>query len=512
MSALLSEVIGNSIDPGSLMGQVLRETARQEADRERRRRAPNRSPWGQESRRPLGPALPPALRGPAAAFARARMLRDFLEGLGLLDGEQAEETWAPLGLFQGGPGWTDITGNCAPFYPQGLGQPLETGWYKNAVCNPAFLSSLPGTIDPASEALIDGAFGMRAYSNVESIGPDGRYVGQVWQWNAGDPGADPQAYPRPGMLPLQAQPTPRVRSWAEAARRASDGLPQGYEGGYAAPGEAPAPEPVRDPLARNHVWLDLRMDPKTGLAVVTRPKLLAPLTRPVLEDLINPRPVTVTRPLPRVEPVTRTKPLPREPDSVMRVPRGRGEQKLTMPRYRRWLFVRALEGLLEACDIVDALWKALPAPIRKIERQRWVEGEFERGEERPAKSIPCNEKIPILARNTRFLEAEPVMRELLWQEIEDWLYGKSGQYSADALGRVQKRSGGTVSPGYDHWAAPPLPTEQVEQFVTGRAERDARPSSWAVRQAVVDEMRRRTRNRSAEKARRAAYRRQFGDR
>lgn len=494
-SALLADILGGYIDPQSPLGRAIRETERAR---------PGDRPWPATGRRPLAPQGVPLATNPVALLGQMLLSAGREELMELLlrgwrDQAADEQLW-PVLPFTGGPGWTDITGNCAVTYPQGLYQPGNGLWYKTAVCNPSLLGSLPAPIDPYSEAVLDNSFGMRTYSDV--IAPGGaNYISQVWTWNDALPGADPAGFPAPAIAVPGVQPgaAPSFRpGWRGAALKRTTTFRQGYEAGYAVPLEDQA-----EPIGAS--------DPGAVVAVeIGADGAVYRVPRPVLEHTRPGEPATQPAPSPRPVPSTSTQPLPLRPGGKPVRVLTRREAKLRMPAYRRALVVQALENTLEGCDLVDALFKALPQVVQRAARQRWVEGEFARGVERPNRKMPCEAQAAAVFEHRRFLEGEAVLREVVWMNMEDWAYGVLGKPTAEAVSRVQARSGGTISPGYEHSLAPGLPLEEIEQAVTGRAARARRPPSAEVRAFAIDEQRRRSRNRRAELQRRVAYRRTFG--
>lgn len=213
-------------------------------------------------------------------------------------------------------------------------------------------------------------------------------------------------------------------------------------------------------------------------------------------------------------PETQTKPErepPPPPPKPPRYTRGK-ERKLSMPFYKRWLVTKVLEQTTEACDAVKAVYNSLPPQVRRAVRQRWVEGEFERGVMRPAKVPPCNVLAQAVYDWAEYLDADGVVRELMWNHVQDEIIGRFGQVGAGAVARVQKRSGdGTATRlGYD--ALPESVMESLEAAITQREARHRRQAMDPRAQRVaIDERMRRVRNRAADRARRAAYRRRQRD-
>lgn len=220
---------------------------------------------------------------------------------------------------------------------------------------------------------------------------------------------------------------------------------------------------------------------------------------------------------------------PRPPDGPPeRFPTRARERKLKMMPYKKWLFVKALETATEACDLIGAVYNALPTQIRRIHRQRWVEGEFKRGVKRPTRQPPCLEKAKGIFENWRFLEVDAVVREILWEQVQDFLIGKIGEKQANALATIAKRSApsfnmdamanwegrgeGPNTNAFHNTVPEPLMNWLQEQ-ITQRAQRDVQRSAVntaLVRDAAIRERVRRRKMRRAEWQRRVAYRRQFG--
>lgn len=494
MSALLADMIGSYIDPQSPLGRAISETER---GGRRPRSVPDAGGLGGRGLPLPRMPTPGGLLGQALLSAgREALFNELVQGWR----DQGSPQWWPGGAFQGGAGWTDITGGCEATFPEGLYQAGPGLWYKNAVCNPSLLSGLT-PFDPQSEAVIDSFFGMRTYSSI--LAPGGaNYVSETWTWQASLSGADPNAYPQRAPL-LEGIRHPRSLSapgWHAASQKRSTSFSQGYHAANHVPLVETAPIGAGDTLRDQHVvQLDLV---RSGAAVRTQSKPIR------WRDVPNVRPDAV--PAVRTIPATQVQPLPLEPKNVVVRVLGRGERKLRMPAYRRILVVRVMEETLEICDDVKALFNALPKPIKKALRQRWIEKEFEKGVERPRKSMPCDVMAKAVFDYRQYLEGEAVMRELLWVRMEDWAYGIVGKYAAEAVSRVQSRSGGTISPGYEHSLAPALPLDRVQEAVTGRAAREAAPQAALVKKFAIDERRRRVRNRSAERRRRVAYRSTYG--
>lgn len=205
-----------------------------------------------------------------------------------------------------------------------------------------------------------------------------------------------------------------------------------------------------------------------------------------------------------------------KPKRQVKVRNRRPERKLKMPLYKRVLFVWALEQITEASDLLGAVYKALPQEVRRACRQRWVEGEFARGVRRPAKVPPASVQAACIRDNWRFLDAEGVYREVVWESLSDLLVGAVGQAVASASAGIHRRSAPIINPQHFEGAdqervrnalSPNLPTQGLEAWVTGRAARERRQSrDQAVRDFAIDEGIRRRRNRQAEIARRKAYR------
>lgn len=127
---------------------------------------------------------------------------------------------------------------------------------------------------------------------------------------------------------------------------------------------------------------------------------------------------------------------------IPRYSRRSRERKLRIGRYHRSLLFKVLEGLTEVCDAVGALYNALPGCVRRATRGNYVQREFEKGNRRPAKDVPCNLKAAAVARYWRLLSPSGVVRELLWEWLQDQVIGRSSQAFAQgvALGLQGRRS------------------------------------------------------------------------
>lgn len=274
----------------------------------------------------------------------------------------------------------------------------------------------------------------------------------------------PADLPQPSRKPPQPVPLDGDReafkgalSWAMAARKEpQSGFPNGWDGGYTVPGEL-------------------------GLVVLPR---------------------------------TRTRPQRQGPPPPPKPPRYRGgsELKLTMGAYKRMLVVRVLEAATETQDFIGAVHNALPKEIQRICRQRWVEREFARGVTRPSRSMPAADKALCIYQFFRFLDPEGVVREILWEHIQDALIGRSGQALAGGLagatgGRRTQALTSSNALGNTSDAMADL-IGKLQDTVTGREARQARQTKdELVRQEAIAERIRRTNNRAAERHRRQEFRR-----
>ena len=200
--------------------------------------------------------------------------------------------------------------------------------------------------------------------------------------------------------------------------------------------------------------------------------------------------------------------LPRVTDKPVKRPKIERERKIRVPPWKQQSIVKLLSGVTEACDAIEAVFNALPREVKRAERQRWVEREFKRGVRRPTKGMPCSQKLVSIYRNAKYLSPEGVVRELLWQQIEDYLYALRSQLLGNAAReRNQLGPGGWTALQEDGWSNFRYDLERYEQLVTGRAEREAIQSNqMAVRDFAIAETKRRRQNWKAEVARRTAYR------
>jgi hypothetical protein len=189
------------------------------------------------------------------------------------------------------------------------------------------------------------------------------------------------------------------------------------------------------------------------------------------------------------------------------------ERKIRLPGWKKWMVVRLLETAAEASDALGAIYNALPAELRKATRQQWVEGEFDKGVLRPARELPDQYKLLAIAQHWRLLDAEGVVRELLWETLEDKYYGHVGTAAIRAQGRMGHESRHTTAPDpylgqptdNQHPLQPRIP-DGIEEWVTGRKAREARQTETVGRSIAIAEATRRRQARGAEIARRQAYR------
>lgn len=501
LSGLLDAVLNNSTGPGALLDQVIGRTEQQQAARavqdnwSRARSAGRMSRQAQQLSR-------------LARLHPGRMLLDELieQGLSelarlLQDHWAREDGHAMIGAPTAGTGWVYRTPTCLPQLPSSHGSPHDNVWYKQLNCygtvpNPAII------IDPAGEAVVDSYFAMTAYSVTRTEpSPVGfRYSSEHWEWFGTTPGAQPQLPPQAGPVlvgPDEVDEQHRV----EQALRALPG-PRDPKGLLNAPwptspvamdGEEQVQPGVRVQYLRDPV-LDLVALPKPG--AFGPPKIIdVPTTQVVARPERQPMVVALPKPV-------------RMRNRHLRERNLMGRRKLRMRwPVAAWAVRAVAESVIERCDQVKAVWNSLDPGVRKAIRQRWFEREWAAGNRRPEKLPPCSDMAKLLYEYRRFLRPEPVLRELLWEGIEDTLYGVSGKYMSDALGNIMGRQGPhtTINQGQtersdiNHWAAPMLPTETLQDWVTGRSQRTSTESE---RQFAIDEGIRRRREWAAARSRR----------
>lgn len=420
----------------------------------------------------VAPHLVPAFLAAVAAVGLQAALRRF--GGPAMPGPVADSAWftAPGGLIVG-PGWIDVTDAGQLDYPRdsavdwaGGGQ-FWRGWTP-AVGVPRQSFPIPGGV--YNQVTV---FGTKTYGDGHA---DGKFVAapQDWPYPLSTYYFD-RDYAVPAnqqgeialgsiVLPLpEAAAPPRV-GWRGAARARSSPWPQGWQGGYA----PPVAERVAAVGSHAPAWpenLGRRAKEKKWR------QGLHPSTVEVLKQTT----------------------------------RGRA----------------ILEQLLEVGDAVSAVFMALPPQIRALEQRRWYEEQFDAGNLVPG-PMSAQAKAAAITRHHRHLDGEAVLRELLWENFQDQMYGGMSQGTQEALGRIlgPRRSvlpSTTVSPGYEHVLDPMLPFQGprrvrdpqtgqwqvvpagplhfVMQEITGRAARDARyreaPDPALAAEAIAEGQRRR---------------------
>lgn len=521
IGGLLDAVLNNSSGPAGLLNDVIRATEGQQAGRAAPRGAP--LPQGARLGRDMARAMSRLSR-----LHPGRMLADELISRGLsyaLDrlrerGEPDADKYAPIGGWQFGPGWRDRTTEWADAYSAQY-TPFHSAWYVNAggIAIDVVSQASQYRGDPASDAAGKLTATYMAASTIRPalpLFPNTHAMSMVIGWSRAMAGPDWAQHvlntPHQAMIPYDPEADEVEIKLAIA--RALSGLSGIRDPSH--PDDKPWPNSreagdVHPSQVQPGLWLPPRLLPwMEAVADLGRQPQAGPNGPPRIVDGPTTVPVRPRGP----QPVVQVRPMPlRERGRVVRERNLAGRSKLRMRwPVAAWAMRTLAENVLERCDQVKALWNSLDPSTRKIIRQRWFERRWNAGDRRPPKQPPCNEMAVLLYEYRRYLRPEPVVRELLWEHIEDFLYGKMGQVTGEALGNIMGRQGPhtTINPGgveradRNHWASPEIPLDQLQELITGR---DGRTSSDADRQLAIDEGIRRRREWRAEMSRRQAYRR-----
>lgn len=192
----------------------------------------------------------------------------------------------------------------------------------------------------------------------------------------------------------------------------------------------------------------------------------------------------------------------------------------------------SLEALLEAGDAIQAVFQALPREIkdrvrtRAFERgiQEWIDAND--GTRFRGAGPSVSDMLEAIYEHAHLLDAEGVVRELAWESLQDYAYGRLGQLGMAALKRLGMSNPTTISPGTGvdgdfsapHVLDPQIPTgvnadgshqplRFVQEAITGRRAREERQSRTDYAQEVRRQERQRWRDETAARvARSRAYR------
>lgn len=237
------------------------------------------------------------------------------------------------------------------------------------------------------------------YRNAVLFPPTNRFfIYEKWSRPANGPaplplvGRNPQYLPNP-MLPQWPSDLPTPEIWQ-------------VPGGQPAPTPMPTPYPIVPMLPS--------FEPMPGGQWLQRGNGLGLIELGESHDLSNPSANPSSRPMPRPNP----NPQPRRP-------RER-ERKTRAGSAATHALLRVVNMITESTDKLSALYNALPRAVR---RQVWRDSHG---------FVTPRQKLEALWRYWRQISVEEAFRQLVREEVTDWIYGAGGNRAGRHWGEITR--------------------------------------------------------------------------